>query len=48
MTPAERAANTPKRCVQCRTRWATITVLRNGRKQPRCAQCAAAAKAKRP
>lgn len=44
MTPAERAADTPKRCIQCRKRWATGILLINGRRQPRCEECIAARK----
>ena len=44
MTPAERAAPTPKRCVQCRTRWAVATIFRAGKRQPTCAECIEARK----
>lgn len=47
MTPAERAAPTPKKCIQCRTRWATKTPIINGRRQPRCDECTAARLKKR-
>jgi hypothetical protein len=39
MTPTERAADTPKRCMQCRGAWAVGTVLINGRRQHRCQSC---------
>lgn len=39
MTPTERAANTPKRCMQCRGEWAVGTILINGRRQHRCQSC---------
>ena len=35
MTPAERAADTPKRCMQCRGAWAVGIILINGRRLTR-------------